>query len=174
MSMWRTPSGLSASITALAIAGVEPIVAASPMPCAHMCEMSKLHATTGPISSRNRFNFTGMWSISATRISKQSVTPWSAAILPCSFQPYDLRSVRLSIIQQCTSPIYHRARIASPRTHSRASATRATGSELCTKTREPCLRRYAAARPARIGRSCPAAAQGAAGPGRVRIPPCAA
>src|SRR6266851_5365934 len=31
-STWVTPSGASASITALAIAGVEPMVAASPMP----------------------------------------------------------------------------------------------------------------------------------------------
>ncbi len=34
MSRWVTPNGSSASITALATAGVEPIVAASPMPLA--------------------------------------------------------------------------------------------------------------------------------------------
>jgi ABC-type transport system substrate-binding protein len=34
MSRWRTPNGLSASTTALTSAGVEPMVAASPMPLA--------------------------------------------------------------------------------------------------------------------------------------------
>ncbi len=34
MSRWRTPNGFSASTTALTTAGVEPMVAASPMPLA--------------------------------------------------------------------------------------------------------------------------------------------
>ena len=34
MSRWRTPKGFSASTTALTTAGVEPMVAASPMPLA--------------------------------------------------------------------------------------------------------------------------------------------
>ena len=34
MSRWRTPNGFKASTTALTTAGVEPMVAASPMPFA--------------------------------------------------------------------------------------------------------------------------------------------
>ena len=34
MSRWRTPNGRNASTTALTTAGVEPMVAASPMPFA--------------------------------------------------------------------------------------------------------------------------------------------